>query len=199
MILSIQQPEHLPWMGYFNKLDRADKAVMLDCVQFKKRYFENRNKVRTRTGWTWLTVPVVTKGRYTQSIADVRVDTSRSWQRKMVSTIAQSYAKARFWSDFGPDICELLDRSWYGLAELNITLIHWLAAAIGIEISTVRGTDLDVEGNGTELILNICHSMGADTYLSGRDGANYLDLEAFERLGIRVLFQDFKHPEHSQL
>jgi len=58
MIVTIHQPEHLPWLGLFDKIRRADLFVILDCVQFRKNYFQNRNRIRTESGWTWITVPV---------------------------------------------------------------------------------------------------------------------------------------------
>ncbi len=69
--IAIQQPEHLPWLGFFNKMLICDEYVFLDDVQFKKKYFENRNKIRTNQKEQWIIVPVRTKGKYLQRIREL--------------------------------------------------------------------------------------------------------------------------------
>ncbi|MDD5348183.1 MAG: WbqC family protein, partial [Candidatus Omnitrophica bacterium] len=56
MIVSVHQPQYLPWLGFFDKIARSDCFVFLDTVQYKEREFQNRNKIRTADGWMWLTV-----------------------------------------------------------------------------------------------------------------------------------------------
>nr|MBI3612487.1 WbqC family protein [Nitrospirota bacterium] len=47
MLVAIHQPQYLPWLGYLDKIDRADVFVILDTVQFKKNEWQNRNRIRT--------------------------------------------------------------------------------------------------------------------------------------------------------
>ena len=89
--MAIQQPEHLPWVGFFNKMSQCDLFVYLDNVQFKKRYFENRNKVKTNDGIKWLTVPVFTKGKYTQNINEVIVYNEPKWKKKYIDLLEYLY------------------------------------------------------------------------------------------------------------
>ena len=80
MNIAIQQPEHIPWIGFFNKMVQCDSFVYLDNVQFKKRYFENRNKVKGKSETLWLTVPVTSKGLYSQNLCDVQIDNDQAWK-----------------------------------------------------------------------------------------------------------------------
>ena len=36
-VVAIHQPNFLPWLGWFDKLARADVMVLLDDVQFPKK------------------------------------------------------------------------------------------------------------------------------------------------------------------
>lgn len=199
MKISIQQPEFCPWLGFFDKMSRVDKVVFLDTVQFKKRYFENRNRVRTHDGWAWVTVPVKTKGKYTQRILDVEIDDASPWRRKITDTLHLNYKKAPFWKDAGGGICDILNGSHEKLVDLNLDIISYLAARFGIGTDTVRASDLDVEGSGADLIVQICEKLGASAYLSGVDGAQYLDEKAFAGKDIRLEYQSFKHPHYTQI
>jgi hypothetical protein len=80
IIVAIHQPQYLPWLGYFDKIDKADKFVFLDTVQFKKNEWQNRNKIRTVHGCQWLTVP--TLYRFPERICEVKINNSVRWQHK---------------------------------------------------------------------------------------------------------------------
>ncbi len=82
MIIAIHQPEFLPWLGYFDKMQRVDKYIVFDHVQFKKRYFENRNRIKQGNMPVWLSIPVKTRGKYLQKINEVEIDNCSSWQKK---------------------------------------------------------------------------------------------------------------------
>ena len=64
MIVSVHQPQYIPWIGYFHKIRSSDLFVLLDNVQYKKREFQNRNKIRTKEGSIWLTVPVAKTAKW---------------------------------------------------------------------------------------------------------------------------------------
>jgi hypothetical protein len=200
MLIAIQQPEFFPWIGYLDKIKQVDKIVLLDNVQFKKRYFENRNKVRTRENWTWIRVPVKVKGRYTQLINDVEIDNSQDWQSKLIGTLKHCYKQAPFWVESGgEELCEIVaGHKYHRLIELNLTVIYFLMEKFGVTKETVLASEIETNGKGSELILNICKITGADGYLSGRDGVNYLDSNIFERESIALTYQKFVHPVYKQ-
>lgn len=195
MIIAIQQPEHLPWIGFFNKMAQVDRYVYLDNVQFKKRYFENRNRISGHDGVRWLTVPVQTKGKYTQLIRDVAIDNSGNWRQKYLGTLSHVYAKAPYGHVVRDIVFPAVEAPHNMLLHLNLELIHRVRDYLGIATPTVFASELGVDGfSGSELILQICTQLGASVYVSGPDGRNYLDLNAFHINGIRVVFHDFQHP-----
>lgn len=200
MIAAIQQPEHLPWLGFFDKMRRCDTYIFLDNVQFKKRYFENRNKIRIRDGWQWISVPVITKGRYTQKIHEVMIDNSSKWKRSHLGSLQSAYAKTPHFREIFPALETIIGADHTHLSELNITLINYLGERAGINTPCIKASDLiRSEVTGSELILKLCLEAGADTYLSGPDGRNYLDLEHFREKGISVIYHEYDHPVYFQI
>jgi WbqC-like protein len=199
MIVAIQQPEHLPWMGFFDKMQRCDLYVYLDNVQFKKRYFENRNKIRTQNGWQWVTVPVISKGKYRQNINEVEIDNSQNWRRKYLGSIKSSYSKSPHFDHFYPGLESVIEGPCRFLSDLNIRLVQHIREYLKIRTPVQKASDLGVdEFSGSELIYQICNRLGAATYMSGPDGRNYLNADHFEKNGIKIIFHDFDHPVYHQ-
>ena len=201
MTVTIHQPEYLPWLGFFDKIRQADVWVVLDHVQYRKNYFQNRNRVRGDRGAVWLTVPVLSKGRFGQALNEVAVDNDGSprWRAKCWKSLVQCYEQAPFFSPHHRFFETLYDANWSSLVELNEAIIGYLLSALGIEVRTVRSSALEARGAGSELLLRICRELGADGYLSGISGREYLDVGLFQAEGIEVRFQDFHHPVYRQL
>ena len=122
MIIAVHQPQYLPWLGYFDKIDRADVFVLLDNVQFKKNEWQNRNRIKTAQGPQWLTVPVLY--RFPQLICEVGINTKERWQHKQRQTILSNYRKAPFWSLLEPFFEEIFAKEWQTIAELNIHVVR---------------------------------------------------------------------------
>ena len=199
-VVAIQQPEHLPWIGFFDKMAHCDSYVYLDNVQFKKRYFENRNRIRTPEGSCWVTVPVYTKGSYHQKICDVLIDNEQEWRRKYLGTIKQAYARATGYGEYMPILSSIIEQPHKKLVELNIALIEWLRKCFSIGTSVITASGIRVyDETGSDLILAICKDCDATIYVSGPDGRNYLNHGAFAREGVRVVYHDYQHPQYQQL
>ena len=207
MIVSIHQPDYLPWLGFFDKISRCDVFVLLDNVQFSKNYFTNRNRIRTAAGggtsqgWTWLTVPVLSKGKSDQRIDEVKINTisEKRWAEKQWKSIEQNYKKAPFFSEYADFFYQLYSREWDSLTELNKAIILYLVDAFGLKTRICGVAEIGANGNGTELLLNICQALRANTYLSGAFGKEYLDEALFDSHGIKVVYQEFTHPEYKQV
>jgi hypothetical protein len=195
-ILAAHQPQYLPWLGYFDKMDQADVFVLLDNVQFKKNEWQNRNRIRTADGWQWLTVPVL--HRFPQTIAEVEIDNRTAWTRKHRQTLKQNYGRAEHLDMLLPEIEELLEDPGGHLSPLNLALIELMVNALGITTSTVLGSDLVVREDPNLRLIDLCLELDADTYLSGSGAHDYLDEAAFEAAGIEVRLQAFEHPVYEQ-
>jgi hypothetical protein len=198
MIVAIHQPQYLPWLGYFDKMLKADVFCYLDTVQYKKNEWQNRNRIKTAQGWQWLTVPVTY--RYPQKIGAVGIDNAADWARKHLQALQMNYRRAPFFENHFPAIEAVLSRRWESIAALNLSLIECVRRILGIEHRpAVCASGISASDEPTERLIDICRSLGADTYLAGAGAAGYMDLARFQRSGVRVLTQAYEHPVYPQL
>jgi hypothetical protein len=198
MIVAAHQPQYLPWLGYFDKIDRADVFVLLEDVQYKKNEWQNRNKIKTARGWQWLTVPVMY--RHPQSINEVRINNTVRWQHKHRQAIVTHYGKAPFYDSMKDFFEETFSRPWQRISELNIHLVRSLADLLGIKTPLYVASELgEFPEHSDERLVAIAKHFGADTYLAGNGGRQYMDLTRYGENGIAVVFQDYEHPRYEQL
>jgi len=199
MILSAHQPQYLPWLGYFDKILKSDLFVFLDCVQYKKREFQNRNKIRTPQGPHWLTVPVVTKGRYTQLVHEVAVDNGTPWAEDHWKALKANYTKAPFFNAYAPFFQKTYETHWERLSDLNIHLIRFLLQCFEIQTPLAMESEVGTENKSTDRLIELAVKLKASAYLSGVGGKDYLEEEKFKTVGLRLAYQDFRHPTYPQL
>jgi len=198
MLVAIHQPQYLPWLGYFDKMLKADVFCYLDSVQYKKNEWQNRNRIKTAAGWQWLTVPVTY--RYPQRIGEVGIDNRSDWARKHLQALSTNYRRAPFFEKYFPAIEAVLSRRWESIAALNLSLIECLREILGIaDKSAVQASRIKASDDPTDRLIDICQSLGGDSYLAGAGADGYMDLEKFRQRGIRVATQDFQHPVYPQL
>lgn len=201
MLVSISQPGYLSWLGYFDRIARSDIHVILDDVQIEHNSSSvvNRNKIRQKEGWSWLTVPILTKGRHNdQLIRDVEIDGTRNWQLKHWQSIIYSYGRAPYFSQYRDELAAIYALPVSRLVDIIDPLRQFLLRALAISTPLLRSSDLDVSGVKSDLILNICRHLGTETYLSGPFGRDYLDLNSFAAAGIAVEWHDYDHPVYKQ-
>ena len=201
MILTGHQPNYLPYLGFFHKIAHADAYLVVDTVQFVKRGpfgWIHRNKIRTKDGWMWLSVPVKTHDRFHQSIAEAEIDNVGPWRRKHWKSIALWYAKAPHFAEHRGFFEELYSREWTHLSPLCEEIIRYLIRAFGLTAEVHRLSDMKATGRATDLIVSFCKELGAGSYVSGIHGKDYLDQAAFDRAGIELVFQEFAHPTYAQ-
>ncbi|MGB4548982.1 MAG: WbqC family protein [Syntrophales bacterium] len=198
MIVSVHQPQYLPWLGYFDKIDQAEAFVLLDNVQFKKNEWQNRNKIKTAQGWMWLTVPVLYK--FPQLINEVGVNNADRWQHRQKQALLSNYRKSPFWNMLEDFFEETLCLPWTLISELNIHVVKKLIGLLGIETPVYVASEMGTfPEDPDERLIALTKHLGGDAYLAGSGGKDYMDLTKYERAGIRVLFQDYRHPTYSQL
>jgi hypothetical protein len=202
MKIAISQPTYLPWMGYFDLMDQVDHFVFLDTVQFTKRSWQQRNKIKCLNDLTWLTVPVKVSGLYDQSIKDVAVENSSVF-KKHSRAIEQNYRKAKYFDLYFPMLNELFDQaaSGLGLCEINIQFIKFFADSLGIKTKTSRSSDFNFTAKRSELLALICERLGSTEYLSALGSIDYLAHENsdFSERGITITFQNYEHPSYTQI
>ncbi len=203
MILTGHQPNYLPYAGFFEKVARADRFLVVDNVQFVKRGtfgWMHRNRIRTSSpqGWDWLSVPILTKGRYTQDISEALIDPAVPWARKHWRTIEWNYRRAKHFEEYAADFKAMYEGEWTRFSDLSCAFLSLLLRLLGIPRTFERTSTLGIKGESTGLVAAMCKAAGADTYLSGPHGRDYLDVPALGTAGIRVEFQDFTCPQYPQ-
>ena len=198
MIVSIHQPQYLPWLPYFSKIAKADVFVFLDGVQFQKNGLQNRNQLKNNNGPFWLTVPV--SAHLGDKIKDIKI-ANNNWEKKHIKSIYYNYQKSVFFSFFENNIQNILSEGHEYLVDLNIKIIKTICSEI-FEIKTkfYKQSDLEVGGKNSELILNICKKLKASRYMSGPNGKKYLNHSEFQQNNIQIdYFKNTFPEEYNQL
>ena len=198
MIVAVHQPQYLPWLGYFDKIRRADIFCYLDSVQYKKNDWQNRNRIKTSQGWQWLTVPV--RFKYPEKISEVKINPTVKWRQKHLQALITNYRRAPFFDQYIGIYERIYSQDWEFVSELNIGFIERLKEALGLGAKpAIRSSQLELSEDPTDRLIDICRAVNADIYLSGQDGIKYMDLERFTSNGIQVIVQDYKHPVYQQM
>ena len=205
-ILVAHQPEFLPWLGFISKAAMGDIYLLLDSVQFRKQYFQHRNKIRIKSGpgWKWLIVPLVRETiDRDKSISDADVCGS-SWKEEHLRSIEIAYSKAAHFADIFPALEKIYGYQGNSLSEFNTLIIKYAFQMFDINIPVMRTSDMiqsghKIRGHKTDLVLSMCHAVGAKTFVSGPFGKAYLDKDQFRSNDINLVFQSFNHPTYSQL
>ena len=201
VVVAAHQPNFAPWLGFFDKALHSDVLVLLDTVQFIKRGYQNRTRIKASGGPQWLTVPVISKGRYDQATRDVEMDeTARvasgppadapqrpgqgpAPRRRCSTCVEPIYAR--------DDVHRLVD--------LNVALIRAVADRLGITTRLVLASELDLSGSSTRLMVSLTEAVGGDVYLSGPTGRAYLEPELFDAAGLELRYHEFAPFEYPQL
>ena len=202
MIVAAHQPSYLPWLGYLDKLAKADVFVVMDDLQYEAQNFQNRQRVKLNSGAAWLTVPLE-RGAQTDLICDKRIANGGSpkqhWQRCQWQTLRTHYGKTPYWHHYAAELEEVYTRPWARLVDLDLHVLDLARRWFGITGPVLKSSSLGLTGQKTDRIIDLCRKVGARAYLSGRGGStDYLDVEALRRAGIAVIWQQFTHPAYPQ-
>jgi hypothetical protein len=196
-IVGIHQPNFLPWLGYFYKIIKSDTFVFLDNVQFSKNSFQNRVKIKTINGPTWLTLPIM--HNYGQLTKDVYINNKEKWRDKHLRTMETNYRKTPFYNNIIDILKDIYsNNNWQLMTEINISLILAICKYLNIERTFIRSSALSVSGNSGELLINIVKKLNGSIYLSGQGGRKYQDSAKFKQAGITLSYTDFEHPVYPQ-
>ena len=198
MCVAILQPSYLPWLGYFDLMSRVDTFVYLDDVQFTRRDWRNRNKIRTAEGWAWMTVPVEQKSKFAQLLKDTRIDNSSNWRRKHRESLRQHYSRAAYFDSYFPYFNSIYNKDWKYLLDLCYETNDYLQKQLGISTTILQSSKLETSTTKMKKIISICKELKATEYLSGDAGRNYLSEVEFQQSGIELQYHDYQHPEYRQ-
>jgi hypothetical protein len=198
--LAAIQSNYIPWKGYFDIINNVDEFVLLDNVQYTRRDWRNRNKIKTPHGPMWLTIPVLTKGRFNCLIEEVRVKDS-AWRKTHWKSIQVNYSKSPHFHVYEGVFAELYLQSHKDyLSEINYEFLITICNLLGIDTKISWSTDYHLSGEKNQRIIDICEQASASLYLSGPSAKGYLDEDMFNKAGISVEYMDYSgYPEYTQL
>ena len=198
--VAIVQSSYIPWKGYFDLIRRADHVVLYDDAQYTIRDWRSRNRIKTKDGLLWLSIPVEVSGRRFQRVRDARI-ADPSWNRRHWKTIAAAYARAPHFSTYRDALEDLYDRAsspW--LSEVNRGLIEAMCAWLGITTPLSWSSEYPLAEGRSERLLDLCVQLGARHYVSGPSARAYLDIPLFDRAGVSVSFLDYEgYAEYPQI
>jgi len=198
MKVAIHQPNYLPYVGFFHKLSLADTFVIMDDTQYDKK-FTNRNKIKVPGNWIWLTVPINKKHKFVANKI-VEINNEENWQSDHFEKINRSYSNSKFFKkNYKAFFEKIYSKKWDHLFTLNYELIIQLIDWLDIKIEVIKESELNVKGNSTERLVNISKKIGAETYVSGIGGKEYMNEKMFETNNIKIEYQNFKCPIYKQV
>jgi len=198
----IVQPSYIPWRGFFHLVQKADVFVFYDDVQYDKRGWRNRNRIKTCTGSQWLTIPVLNKGTQTNriSIKEICVNWDRRWNETHWQTLEHAYGKAPYFRDYRELLKSFYQRRPQFLAEFTIDFTIALAGALGLTNKRyLRSSSLPARGQKTDRLLSILKHLGATHYISGPSAKEYIEEYKFKEAGITLEYMVYTYPEYRQL
>lgn len=200
-LVAIHQPNFFPWLGYFDKLARADVFVLLDDAQFPKKGGTWINRVRLLVDEepAWVTAPVDRSYHGVRQIREMRIDEQRPWRRKLLATIQTSYGRAPHKDEVMPLLSELIENPTDRLADYNRTSITALADGLGLTTEFVLSSSLGTSGRATERLIELVKAVGGSSYLSGGGAGGYQEDERFSEAGIELVEQRFEPATYPQL
>jgi hypothetical protein len=198
---TILQPTYLPWLGYFEIIDSVDVFVVFDHVQFERKSWQQRNRIKTRNGVVTLTLPIKRKGRNTR-ICDAEISHNPGNPlEKHWKTITLAYKKTPFFNKYESTFQNLYSEKYDILSDLNFAIIETISKILGLDKKIIFSSrlNLDDENMGkTEKIVNLCKKVGITSLYDGKSAADFLNTSVFDKEGISVTFQSYKHPIYRQ-
>jgi WbqC-like protein family len=198
--VAIVQSNYIPWKGYFDLINVVDEVILFDDMQYTKRDWRNRNRIKTAQGLMWLTIPVEVKGKYLQKINQT-VISSEGWNRAHWKTIVHNYAKAKHFHGYKEAFEDLyLGSSERYLSHINRRFITGICQILGTNTRISWSMDYRVLPGKTERIVDLCKQAGATEYVSGPTAKGYIDDELFREEGIVLSYMDYsEYPSYRQL
>ncbi len=201
MLVAIHQPNFFPWLGYFNKIARADVFCLLDNAQFQKTggSWANRTQLAIHGKAAWVTAPVDRSWSGVRDIADIKLHAAGQWREGLLKTLQSTYGRAPGFREALALLRPLIANPAEGLAEYNVAAIRALCAALGLEgCRLVLGSSLWVRGQVTDLLIDIIKSVGGTAYLCGGGAGGYQEDHKFAAAGIELVYQHYRQPAYPQ-
>lgn len=194
----IHQPDFIPYFGFFNKISKSDIFVIMDNVQLSKSGWTHRDKIKTKHGAEWLTIPLK-KIILKQRINEVQISNDTKWKKKHLNLIFENYKESKFYSEIIKIVEEIYLLETNYLFEFNLNAIKIILKLLGIKKEIKYLSKINAKGNKSTLLINILKSLECKIYMSGTGAKDFINLNEFKKYDLKVNFNNFKHPIYNQL
>jgi len=192
----IHQPYYLAYPGFFHKVSLADIFIIMDDVQYDKR-FTNRNRIIATDDWTWITVPINKEDKFKPNM-EVRINNNIPWREEHWKKILYSYKNSKFFHLYSNYFESLYKKEWNYLFDLDFESVKQIFRWLDINVEIIRESELGVKSESTQRLVDVCKKVGAETYVSGPGGRGYMDEGLFKKSGLKLEYQDYHHPKYPQ-
>jgi hypothetical protein len=199
-LVSVHQPNFMPWLKLLDKILASDVFVAYDTAQFTKTEYHARQKVKTPSKPVWMSVPVLSTGDY-QPIMDVEIDNKQPFGRQHLHRLRTAYGSTPYFDEVYAVVKEVYDRDHDRLVDLNLDMIEALCSYLDSPVRIVRASDLPHQGDRAERLVQLVQGVGGTEHLTSTYGGDHQDVDwsCFERAGIGIRSQQFEHPEYDQI
>lgn len=196
--ICIHQPDFVPYLGFFQRLLMSQHFILLDDVQFIRRGWQHRDRIKGRNGPVWLTL-ALRRGDYHQLINEVELSNDPNWIADNLNLLRECYGKARRFPEVFPRVEAIYRAGHCRMIDFNCALLDLAMEYFDISKSMSRASEYDINATSSARLLALVQARQGDTYLTGTGSRDYLDEEMFQTAGVQVMWQDFRHPVYPQL
>lgn len=202
MKATILQPTYLPWSGFLEMISSTELYVVFDHVQFERKSWQQRNRIKTPGGELLLTVPVKKISRETR-ICDIKISYDQvNPLEKHWKTIVLAYQKAPYFDKYRSIFENIYSQKPIFLKELNVELIKAICNILGIKTKIIYSSDLNLNDQNmerTEKVVNLCKKAGISHLYDAKGAQKFLDTSLFDKAGVAITFQNFIPQWYNQL
>lgn len=199
MKVGIIQSNYIPWRGYFDFIDDVDVFVFYDDVMYGHgKRWRNRNKIKTRYGTRWITVPL-RHGKGTRLINEVAIDYSNNWQVAHVNQLYENYRTAPYWNRYIEKFAAIIEKQYSNISDLNVILCRWIMEVLEINTQIRLSQEFELKGDKRERPMDLLLKLGATSYLTGPNTESYTDLDLFRINNIDLEFKSYDYESYQQL
>lgn len=196
----ITQPNFIPWKGYFDSIAKTEIFIIYDDVQYTKRDWRNRNKIKVPGGSKWVSIPVKVKGKYSQLIKDVEI-ADKNWGKSIWGKVKHFYADSAFFNEMSEWLEPLfVDNRKKYLIQINVDFIVKINEFLGIDTKIEYSSDFNLPEDKNMRLVELCKHTGITNYWTGPAAKKYIDVEKFQEQGIKVSYFNYDdYKEYPQL
>lgn len=193
--IAIMQPHFLPWLGYFDMMNKVDVFVFLDDVQLSKQSHQTRNIIGLKNGdFRYISLPHHHSSSSGKKLNEIEVANPAYFLKKLLRQLCQEYDQQPLLSAMCDLIKDVLEAGG-SLAQTNIDITLGLADLFGLQVNAVCSSDIATRMGRVERLNDIFDFVGASTYVASEGARAYMEREGRDAFHVtHVRFNRFESP-----